>query len=103
MPKWRIIIPVLIVMIIGVIAYMMTNPSSAPTDQSTPAAGESNDIPLEAVGNEDIGTQAYAMVDELLQELDDEEAESGDGTEEINSITGGESDIDILDVDYYEE
>lgn len=102
MPKWRIIIPVIIVAIVGVIAYMMVAPAM-PDQQPELAAEESSDIPLDVIGTEDIGTQADAVVNELLKGLDDEDLEAGDGTAEIDSVTAGESEFDILDVEYYEE
>jgi len=105
MPKWRIIIPVLIVAVIGVVAYLQLS-STAPQDLAPPAAEEPVDVadrPLGVTGNEDVGTQADALVDEMLRELDDEQDLAGDGTAEINAETAGESDIQILDVEYYEE
>ncbi len=112
MPKWRIIIPVVVVALVGVIAYMQLNggvtiPDSTPvTEQPTDGetdAGPVLDGPLDVTGEEDVAEQADAMIEELLDELDDEEEIAGDGTAELNTMTVGESDADILDVEYYEE
>lgn len=102
MPKWRIIIPVLIVALVGVIAYLQSS-STQPDAEQQPTAPAPVTEPLDVTGDEDVDVQVDALIDDLLDEVEVEESEAGDGTAEINSETAGETELDILDVEYYAE
>ncbi|MFH1047150.1 MAG: hypothetical protein V1738_02505 [Patescibacteria group bacterium] len=107
MPKWRIIIPVAIVAIIGVIAYLQVAPHSEPAPPPSqpvvPAVEAPAEESLDVTGDEDVEVQVDALVQDLLNEAAEEDTEAGDGSAEIESITAGESELDILDVEYYAE
>jgi len=102
MPKWRIIIPVIIVALVGVIAYTQMSDGDKESEPAPPAAAPAEET-LDVTGDEDIDVQVDALVDDLLDEASEEEQEAGDGTAEINTETAGETELDILDVEYYEE
>lgn len=106
MPKWRILIPVLIVAVVGVVAYMQmsSGPSGEPSELP-PAAGEpaGTAADLEVTGDEDVEVQVDALVETMLDELDEEQAAIEAAADDLDALNEGESDVDILNTSYYEE
>ncbi|MBU1915731.1 hypothetical protein KKC47_01205, partial [Patescibacteria group bacterium] len=106
MPKWKIFIPVAIVILVGIIAYLQV--TSALHDNDSLSAGtESADevievklSPLDVTGDEEVEAQIEAWFNELLRELRYEADTIGFNNEDIKMLIDGESDNQLLDVEY---
>jgi hypothetical protein len=108
MSKWRLIIALLAVLLIGLVAYLLQSaPEQQPADQVPAAVTEPQvdiaDRPLDVTGDESVEAQADALIDEMLLEPAEEERSVGEGMSEVRAETAGEEDKEILDVEYYEE
>jgi hypothetical protein len=103
MPKWRIIIPVAIVAIVGVIAYMQVS-SNRTGDQSTaPPVASEPDAALDVTGSEDVDVQVDLLLNDLEKELVDEEQRVVADDDETATLVEDESALEMYDVQYYEE
>ena len=105
MYKRKIFISVLIVVVIGVIAYLQIvskSTNQTPPVEEGPALVDVADRPLGVTGDEDIGSQVDAMMTDLLNEPKDELLLVGDNTEDDQIISTGETDSQIIDTEYYE-
>jgi hypothetical protein len=105
MPKWKIIIPVIIVILVGIIAYLQVITrrvtDSVSVDEKSVKVDEL--APLNVTGKEELDVQTGALIDEFLLESENEDAAIiQDDTEIINSNTD-ESDQQIFDTELYEE
>jgi hypothetical protein len=105
MPKWKIIIPVIIVILVGIIAYLQVITrrvtDSISVDERSVKVDEL--APLDVTGKEGLDVQTEALINEFLLESENEDAATiRDDAEIINSNTD-ESDQQIFDVELYEE
>lgn len=104
MPKWKIIIPVLIVIVVGLIAYLqMTGRQEA--GPTVPAGGEAAaDLggEMDVTGDEDVDVQVDALIDALNDEADLEEADAGDGSDAVSALGEGEDESELFTVEEYE-
>ncbi|MEA3249921.1 MAG: hypothetical protein U9Q03_06255 [Patescibacteria group bacterium] len=104
MPKWKIIIPVLIVIVVGLVAYLqMTNkeevgPIVPAGDEAVAELGGEMDV----TGEEDVDVQVDALIDSLLDEAAMEETDAGDGSDVVSALEEGEDETELFTVETYE-
>ncbi|HCC22044.1 hypothetical protein A2480_00120 [Candidatus Uhrbacteria bacterium RIFOXYC2_FULL_47_19] len=126
--KWKIVIPILIVVVVGLAAWLQLAGRSVDrppvndgglveqvADESSDEVSDSEAMDEElteeeeiesinASGQDEIGAQADALVTALLDEYDETEMAAGDGSDVVDAELGdGSDDSDIFNVDYYEE
>jgi len=106
MPKWKIILPVLIVAVVGLVAYLqLTTKEAGP---AVPAGGEEAAAPadlggeMDVTGEEDIDVQLDALTDALMEEAAVEESDAGDGSDAVSALSESESEEELFIVESYE-
>lgn len=103
MPKWKIILPVLIVVVVGLVAYMqMTNKEEA--GPLVPADGAAADLggEMDVTGEEDVDVQVDALIDSLVEEAAMEETDAGDGSDVVSALEEGGDESELFTVETYE-
>ena len=126
--KWKVGIPILIVVVVGLAAWLqlagrsedrppvddggsierVADESSDETSDSEATDEEMTEEEvieqIDASGQNEIGVQADMLVDALLDEYGETEAAAGDGSTVVAAERNdGSDDSDIFNVDYYEE
>jgi len=105
MPKWKIILPVLIVAVVGLVAYLQLTMKEE-AGPAIPAPGEEAAADLggemDVTGEEDVDVQVDALVNALLDEAAVEESDAGDGSDAVTALSGGESEEELFIVESYE-
>jgi hypothetical protein len=106
MPKWKIILPVLIVIVVGLVAYMQmtTKEEAGPIVPIVPADEAAADLggEMDVTGEEDVDEQVDALVDSLLDEAAMEEADAGDGSDVVSTLEEGGDESELFTVETYE-
>jgi hypothetical protein len=102
MPKWKIILPVLIVVIVGLVAYMqMTSQEQvAPAEPMADEPAVTEEV--EITGEEPVDVQVDALVDSLIMEADLEEGAAGDGSDVASDLNQGSDESVLFTVESYE-
>ncbi|MFH2063314.1 MAG: hypothetical protein ABIJ46_04125 [bacterium] len=108
MGKWKIVVPVLIVAVVGLIAWLQLSGGVEPQvvpeveDQVEVSGGAPSTQPA-ITGSEGLDVQADALVETMVGEYAESVSAVGDGSDLVDAETGGEADSDIFNVDYYAE
>lgn len=105
MPKWKIILPVLIVIVVGLVAYLQLT-SKQEVGPVVPVGGDEAAADLggemDVTGEEDVDVQVDALIDSLLDEAAVEEAEAGDGSDVVTALEEGDDETELFTVEEYE-
>ncbi len=105
MPKWKIILPVLIVVVVGLVAYLqLTNRPEGGPATPVPGGEESADLGdgLDVTGDEPVDVQVDALISSLESEAAMEESQAGDVSEVVSSLDEGGDDSELFTVETYE-
>ncbi|MFC1638764.1 hypothetical protein ACFL26_00655 [Patescibacteria group bacterium] len=105
MPKWKIIIPVLIVVVVATIGYMQLTGGPGESPPAAPAADvpEAGSEDLTQVADEPVEDQVDALIESMAGELREEQRAVEAWKMDYEALTVGDSDLDILNASYYEE
>lgn len=98
MQKWKVIIPVIVVVALGAFAYMRMAPrGEAPAEPSSPAMMAEDTGP--STGDADVD----ALVDDIVGTLQAEGAVAESSAEDASIAAEADSDAELFTDTYYEE